>query len=113
MVKGRDMNKIKKIVLVLIKNPEGLWIRQISKETGLALSTVHYYINQVIDDLVDNIGTKDKKGHYFGLRIIRLKPKIKENIENEGLEKIYKFLKMYKKSISRPREQRELHVNLA
>ena len=97
MVKEKDLKKIKKILLILVKNPEGLWIRQISRETGIALSTTHYYINQVVDGFIENIGVKDKKGQYFGVRIIRLKQKIRENIEKEGLEKVYQFLKMSNK----------------
>lgn len=97
MVRAKDVNKINKILVVLLKNPEGLWIRQIAKETNLALPTVHYYINKVINEIIENIGVKDRKGRYFGLRIIKLKPKIKDNIEKNGVKEIINFLKMSKK----------------
>ena len=97
MVRPQDKKKISKLLRVLIKHPEGLWLRQISKDTKIAPSTVHYYINQTLSEIVENIGVKDKKGKYFGLRIVRLKPKIIENAEKGGLENIFHFLKLSKK----------------
>ncbi|RLJ02159.1 MAG: hypothetical protein DRP10_02105 [Candidatus Aenigmatarchaeota archaeon] len=97
MVKKKDIKKIRKILMILTKNPEGLWIRQLARETDLALSTVHYYINCVLDEFIENIGVKDKNGKYFGLRFVKLKPKIRETIEKDGLKKVYKFLEMSKK----------------
>jgi len=92
----KETKKINKILFILAKNPEGLWIRQITRETKMPLSTVHYYIDKVINEIVDNIGVKDKKGKYFGLRIIRLKPKIRDLIEKKEMKKIYKILKICK-----------------
>ncbi len=97
MVRTQDKKKISKILNILIKHPEGLWLRQISKYTGIAPSTVHYYINQTLSEIIENIGVKDKNGGYFGLRIIRLKPKIIENAEKKGLNDIFNFLKLSKK----------------
>lgn len=94
MKREKDLKKVKKILQVLSNNPEGLWIRQMSKESGIALSTVHYYINNILDELVENIGVKDARGRYFGVRIIRLKPKIREIVSSGDFEKVYKFLKM-------------------
>ncbi len=98
MVKEKDRKKIKKILLTLVKTSEGLWVREIARETGIAKSTVHYYIDKVINEIIENIGVKDKSGRYFGVRIIRLKPKIRDTIEKEGLKKVYKFLKISKNS---------------
>ena len=97
MVRNKDPTKINKIFKVLLKNPEGLWLRQISKESNLAPATVHFYIENILGDIVDNIGVKNKEGKYFGVRVIRLKPKIIETIKKEGLNKVYKYLKMYSK----------------
>ena len=97
MVREKDLKKLRKILLVLSKNPEGLWLRQLAKESGLALSTIHYYINTIIDDITVSLGVKDKTGRYFGLRIIRLKPKIQELVEKGEFDKIYKFLKLSNK----------------
>jgi hypothetical protein len=97
MSKKKDIVKINKIIKILVKYPEGVWIRQISKESNLAVSTVHYYITQILDEIIDNIGVKDKKSRYFGIRIIKLKPKIRETIEKKGFENIYNYLKMYNK----------------
>jgi len=92
-----DKIKIRKILLVLYKHREGLWLRRLSRECKLSVSTVQYYINNILDDFVENLGVKDNKGNYFGLRIIVLKPKIRKIIEEGNFEKIYDFLKMYGK----------------
>ncbi len=97
MVRKKDTTKINKIVKVLLKYPDGVWIRQISKESNIAASTVHFYVENILGDIVDNIGVKNKEGKYFGVRVVRLKPKIKETVEREGLNKVYKYLKMYDK----------------
>ncbi len=97
MVRPQDKKKISKLLRILIKHPEGLWLRQISKDTGIAPSTVHYYITRTLSEIMENIGVKDKKGKYFGLRIIRLKPKVIEAGEKGGLETIFEFLKLSKK----------------
>jgi hypothetical protein len=97
MVRGKDTTKINKIINVLLKYPEGVWIRRISKESKLAVSTVHFYIDSVLSDLIENIGAKDKKGKYFGLRIVKLRPKIRETIEKKGSKIVFNYLKMYNK----------------
>ena len=42
--KGPDPRKIRLIKETLIKNPEGLWIREIARKTGLDDSTVSRYL---------------------------------------------------------------------
>jgi len=44
--KGPDMIKIKKIRQVLMQNPEGLWVREIARKTGLDKSTVSIYLTK-------------------------------------------------------------------
>lgn len=42
--KGPDLEKIKKIRKVLLKNPNGLWIREIARKTSLDDSTISRYL---------------------------------------------------------------------
>lgn len=42
--KGPDVEKVKSIRKVLKVNPKGLWIREISRKTGLDKSTVSRYL---------------------------------------------------------------------
>ncbi len=97
MVRKVDKQKIEKILKILVKYPDGLWIRKLSRETNLAPSTIEYYIHYIIFEITESIGVKDKNGKYFGLRIIKLKPKILETIKKEGFKKIYEFLEFSKK----------------
>jgi len=51
--KGPDENKIKKIIEVLKKNPQGLWIREIARQARLSKTTTHRYITEFMEDLVE------------------------------------------------------------
>jgi hypothetical protein len=89
--------RITRIVSLLAANPDGLWLRQLSMQTKIPPASLHRYIENELFDIVDSLGVKDDKGKYFGLRIIRLKPKITEVIETGGIDKLRSFLEMSKK----------------
>ena len=44
--KGPDPKKVNKILNILKKNPEGLWVREIAKRAGLDKSTVSIYLSK-------------------------------------------------------------------
>jgi len=96
-MREKDLSKISRIIRVLLKYPEGVWIRRISRESKLPVSTVHFYIDNVLSDLIENIGARDRKGKFFGLRIVKLKPKVRESVEKKGLKIVFNYLKMYNK----------------
>ena len=96
-MREKDLSKISRIIRVLLKYPEGVWIRRISRESKLPVSTVHFYIDNVLGDLIENIGARDRKGKFFGLRIVKLKPKVRESVERKGLKIVFNYLKMYNK----------------
>jgi hypothetical protein len=89
--------RINKIISVLAANPDGIWLRQLASQTKIPPSSIHRYIEGELSDIVDSLGVKDDKGKYFGLRIIRLKPKIIEVIESGGMDKLKTFLDLSKK----------------
>ena len=68
-----DLEKVKKIIRVLLRNPDGIWLRKLSRDSKLPLSTVHYYVENVLKNIVENIGARDEEGRFFGVRIIKLK----------------------------------------
>lgn len=47
-MKQIDMEKIKRIEKILKQNPRGLWIREISRKTGIDKSTVSIYLRKHI-----------------------------------------------------------------
>jgi len=91
---GKKDDRVNKIIGLLIANPQGMWLRQLAIETNIPISTLHRYIEYELQDIVESVGVKDERGKYFGLRIIRLKPKIVEVIESGGMEKLKSFLEM-------------------
>lgn len=74
--KGPDIGKIQAILSVLYKYPDGVWVRQIAKESLLPLSTVHHYIEIYFEPFIENIGYRTEAGRYLGFRLIRLKRQI-------------------------------------
>ena len=70
---NEEFEKIRRIIRVLFTNPDGIWLRKLSRESKMPLSTIHYYLERKIQFLVENVGAKNEEGHFFGIRIIRLK----------------------------------------
>jgi len=89
-------DRISKIINVLAANPEGMWLRHLAQETKIPPASLHRYLEWDLPDIVDSLGVKDENGKYFGLRIIRLKPKIIEVIETGGMDKLKSFLELSK-----------------
>jgi len=79
---GPDLDKVETIIKTLRKYPEGIWLRKLSRESSLAPSTVHYYIEEIIDSFVESKGAKGEDGKYFGIRLIKLKEGIQNQLES-------------------------------
>ncbi len=66
---GPDEEKIKKIKNVLSKNPNGLWVREIARKTGLDKSIVSIYLEKYIKNDIENMFETTNKW----VKIVRLK----------------------------------------
>ena len=66
---GPDEKRLKAIKHVLKKNPQGLWIREIARQSGISKSTVHFYINSYMAGEIEDV--LRGKGNF--IRIVRLK----------------------------------------
>ena len=51
--KGPDMKKVAAILETLKKNPEGMWIMELSRATGISKSTVHRYIHNELKNVIE------------------------------------------------------------
>ncbi len=92
---GLDPNKIKDILSVLAENPEGLWLRQIAKQTNIHPSTVSKYIESALKPMVEqeNLGGNDEKKPI--IRVIKLKPYVIEQLhQGKPVSSIYKIMKV-------------------
>jgi len=65
---GPDQNKIDLILKVLAANPQGIWVREISRITGIDKSTVSIYLNKHLADKIEDIHDKA-----LPMRLVRLK----------------------------------------
>lgn len=80
--KKPDIEKVKTIINTLRQYNEGLWLRKLSRECEIPVSTLHYYIDYYLNDLVTSRGAKKKEGRYLGIRVIQLKEGVKEKLQN-------------------------------
>ncbi|MFP4116114.1 MAG: hypothetical protein ACLFTQ_02815 [Candidatus Aenigmatarchaeota archaeon] len=79
---GPDLEKLESLIKTLRKYPDGIWLRKLSRESSIAPSTVHYYLEEVVDSFVESKGAKDGEGKYFGIRLIKLKEGIRNQLES-------------------------------
>ncbi|MFH0949495.1 MAG: hypothetical protein V1802_03335 [Candidatus Aenigmatarchaeota archaeon] len=94
--KGFNEKKIAGIIAVLMKNPDGIWIRRIAKELDISPATVIHYVNNVMAPLVDEIILGDTGKPL--LRVIKLKLFVFERLERgEDLKQIFRMLKIIEK----------------
>lgn len=91
--KGFDNRKIAAIVGILASHPEGLWLRNIARETSLHPLTVSKYIDTVLRPLVEEISLKSERKPI--LRVIKLKPFVLEKLEEgRSMAQILRLLKL-------------------
>lgn len=90
---GLDEKKIAAIVTVLVRYPEGIWLRKLAEETGLTHATVAKYVSGVLRPLVEeaSLGSGAKPL----LRVIKLKPAVLAELEKDkDMQQIMKILQM-------------------
>ncbi|QQG39555.1 MAG: hypothetical protein HYS81_04210 [Candidatus Aenigmatarchaeota archaeon] len=89
--KKYDSGKIKRAVAVLLEYPEGLWLRRLAGEAQIPLATLHRYVEGFLAPFVENVGAKNEKGHFFGVRVVRLKAGVRKRLlEGVALDKLLK-----------------------
>ena len=94
--KGFDKNKITKIIEVLARNPDGIWIRRIAAELKLSPTTVTKYIDSILKPLIEDVSLGGSGKPL--LRVIRLKPFVLERFhEGKSIEQIMKILRLMNK----------------
>ena len=71
MARTPDEAKVKSIIAVLKRHPEGTYVSQISRETKLAKTTVSYILNTRLKENVEDVIV----GPNGLFRIIKLKQK--------------------------------------
>lgn len=77
-----DSDKIKQIIDTLREYPQGIWLRKLSRESNIPLSTLHYYIDNIMKPFVVSQGAKDEEGRYFGLRLLKLREGVRNHLES-------------------------------
>lgn len=75
MIKNRpSTEKMKKIIKVLKKvRKRGIWIRELSRQTKMPVSTVHYYLNKYLEDRIEIKNVKIGKFSHKQMKLVKLK----------------------------------------
>jgi hypothetical protein len=104
--KGVDMRKVLKVINVLVNEPQGLWLREISKRCNIHPTTISNYANTILSPLLEDVSLgKDEKPI---LRVLRLKNWVFERLEKgEDISKILS-ISIMTRNIGR-RENRDLN----
>ncbi|MFH0832150.1 MAG: hypothetical protein V1900_00290 [Candidatus Aenigmatarchaeota archaeon] len=93
--KGFDDRKISSIVRALRANPDGIWLRRLSEELGMAPATVAKYVEGILKPLVDDSSLGNGKPI---IRVIKLKPFVLERLqEGKDITEIMKLLRVLNK----------------
>jgi len=72
--KGPDMRKINRIMDILKSvDSNGIWIRELARQSNLPLSTVHLYINKFLEEKVETENARIGKFNHSQMKIIKLK----------------------------------------
>ena len=76
MANKLNMKKLAKLVKVMYDNPDGLWIRQMARVSGLPVSTVHHYL-QMLSPLTE----ETQLGERPLMRVVRFRPEIMKKLD--------------------------------
>ena len=83
---------VKRLISVLFKNPDGVWLSRLSRLSGVPLSTTSYYLNNQIRVLVDE---RTVGGEKPLVRVISLKPRVLEGLsEGKSVSSLLKLMKL-------------------
>ena len=94
--KGFDDRKTARIVGILIRNPDGIWLRRLAEEAELSPTTVSTYLKAIINPLIEEVSIGSCQRPL--LRVIKLKPFVLEKMgEGSNINQIMKFLRMMEK----------------
>ncbi|MFH0836890.1 MAG: hypothetical protein V1870_02055 [Candidatus Aenigmatarchaeota archaeon] len=94
-----DPEKVRTIVQTLINNPDGMWIRQIAKQTSMHPTTATKYIHGVLFPMVDIQELSSERGKTL-LKVIKLRPMVIERLEQgQKIGEILRFLELLNKSL--------------
>ena len=91
---GFDQMKAENIVRVLVRYPDGIWVRRIAQEAALHPTTVTKYIEGILSPLIEDVSLAGKERPI--LRIVRLKTYVIERLqEGKTIEEILRPLKYF------------------
>ena len=74
MKKRPSTEKMDKIINVLKKARKGgIWIRELSRQTKMPVSTIHYYLNKYFEDRIEIKNVKIGEFSHKQMKLVRLK----------------------------------------
>ncbi len=72
--KGPDAEKLQNITNILKRvGSNGIWIRELARQTNLPIATIHYYLNEFMKNQVKIETAKIGRFDHSQIKIIKLK----------------------------------------
>ncbi len=93
MPRGINTEKLSRLVRALYEHPDGLWVRELSRRSGLASSTVHHYLN-LLSPLLEETGLGERPL----IRVVRFRPEVMERLDRGmTISELVKMLEILRK----------------
>jgi predicted transcriptional regulator len=74
MITRPTTDKMEKIIKILEKvGKRGIWIRELSRQTKMPVSTIHYYLNKYLEDRIEIQNVKIGEFSHKQMKLIKLK----------------------------------------
>ncbi len=106
--KGPDPSKRAKIIAVLEKNPDGVWMRELARLSGLPFSTVQYYVTHLLSGEVE-IQELASMARTSPIKIVKIKSQAEPQQEKKprGKEKTGKYTRKTTEQEQAPKRQED------
>lgn len=93
---GYDPQKIARILAVMVKYPEGLWLRKLAREAGMTHATAGKYISGPLAPMIEITALGEKPL----LKVVRLKPAVVQKLsEGMTIEQVMRLMNILEKAI--------------
>ena len=93
---GYDPQRIARILAILAKHPEGIWLRKLAQESGMTHATVGKYVDGPLAPVVEVTALGEKPL----LKVVRLKPAVQQKLgEGLTLEQVMRLMNLIGKVV--------------
>ncbi len=95
---GYDPQRIARILAILAKHPEGIWLRKLALEAGMTHATVGKYVDGPLAPVVEVTALGEKPL----LKVVRLKTTVFQKLEEgQSLDQVIRLMALLDKAVKK------------